>query len=244
MLLGRQSDGGARRSDDESTDGVGQTPVIGRSTRSQGGRGMLADREQQNAAEQDDDACQEYRQGRWDAAAEGPEGPHALLAARLEAVLFVAGEPVPTAALADILGERPSDVERAGQVLARSLEGRGLTLVRASGAMQLTTAPLAAGDITRFLHSEEAVTLSGAAMETLALIAYRQPVTRAHIEAVRGVSSESPVKTLLRLGLVTELERLDQPGRPIAYGTTPAFLRLFGLASVEELPPLPDELDP
>lgn len=185
-----------------------------------------------------------YRQGHWEMATEASDGAQDPLSARLEAVLFVAGEPVSVSALADILGERPSDVKRAATRLAQSLEGRGLTLVRSAESLQLTTASLAAADVTRYLHSEEAVTLSGAAMETLALIAYRQPVTRAHIEAVRGVSSDSPLRTLLRLGLVIELERLDQPGRPISYGTTPDFLRLFGLSSIEELPPLPEEVGP
>ncbi len=189
-------------------------------------------------------ADQDYQQGQWEMPADSSDGTQSLLEARLEAVLFVAGEPVAVATLADILGARPSAVERAALRLAKALDGRGLTLVRAQGTLQLTTAPVATADIARFLHSEEAITLSGAAMETLALIAYRQPVTRAHVEAVRGVSSDSPLRTLLRLGLVAELERLDQPGRPISYGTTPAFLRLFGLSSIDELPPLPDEAGP
>jgi len=241
VLAGSQGHGDAGRRHEQTVDVRGEPLVISRRPRSEGGSSMVADLAGQDAAEQSDGAEQGYCQGQWEMPPDGPEGLHALLAARLEAVLFVAGEPVPTSTLADILGERPSDIESAADRLARDLEGRGLTLVRAAGALQLTTAPLAAADITRFLHSEEAITLSGAAMETLALIAYRQPVTRAHIEAVRGVSSDSPLRTLLRLGLVAELERLEQPGRPISYGTTPAFLRLFGLSSIAELPPLPED---
>ncbi len=205
---------------------------------------MADERGPQDYAAGEDEAGQGYQQGQWEMPVDGPDDAQALLEARLEAVLFVAGEPVSVATLADILGARPSTVERAASRLAKALDGRGLTLVRAAGTLQLTTAPVAAADISLFLHSEEAITLSGAAMETLALIAYRQPATRAHIEAVRGVSSDSPLRTLLRLGLVAELERLDQPGRPISYGTTPAFLRLYGLSSIEDLPPLPEETGP
>lgn len=142
--------------------------------------------------------------------------------------------------LAETLDAGRTDIESALDRLRQSLSGRGLALLRDGEAVQLTTSPAASDDVRRYLRSEEASTLSAAALETLAIIAYRQPVTRAGIEAIRGVGSESPLRTLLRLGLVTEIERLDQPGRPITYGTTSGFLRLLGLSSLEELPPLPD----
>lgn len=162
------------------------------------------------------------------------------LDARIEAVLFVAGEPVPVEVLAQALNCSAESVQQAVPSLRASLMGRGLGLVQVGRSLQLTTAAAAAADIRRYMQADEQISLSTAALETLAIVAYRQPVTRSQVESVRGVNCDSAMRTLLRLGLVTELERLDQPGRPIAYGTTPAFLRLFGLAALDDLPRLPE----
>lgn len=163
------------------------------------------------------------------------------LEARIEAILFVAGEPVTVEALSRTVGCSRDEATRAVSVLEASLSGRGVRLVRHRDSVQLATAVAAAADIRRFLQAEPDATLSPAALEVLAVVAYRQPVTRAQVEAVRGVNCDSALRTLSRLGLIADVARLDQPGRPIAYGTTAAFLRLCGLSSLEELPPLPDE---
>jgi segregation and condensation protein B len=102
----------------------------------------------------------------------------------------------------------------------------------------MVTAPEATDFVRRFLGLELTSKLSPAALETLAIVAYRQPATRAQIEAVRGVNSDSVLRTLVNRGLVEEVGRLDQAGRPIIYGTTFEFLQQFGLSSVEQLPPL------
>jgi segregation and condensation protein B len=162
------------------------------------------------------------------------------LAARIEAVIFAAGEPVPISALAKALSASVADVEQAAASLEQSLAGTGITLVRHNGSLQLATAPELAEDVRRFFQTEQQVSLSSAALETLVVIAYRQPATRQQVEEVRGVNCDSALRTLLRLGLVTELERLEQPGRPITYGTTGTFLHLFGLRSLSDLPPLPE----
>jgi segregation and condensation protein B len=109
--------------------------------------------------------------------------------------------------------------------------------------VQLVTAPETAGDVERFLGLEATTRLSGAALETLALIAYRQPITRAQMEATRGVNCDGVLKTLLGHGLVEAVGRLDQAGRPVIFGTTFQFLQQFGLADLGQLPSL-EELTP
>jgi segregation and condensation protein B len=116
----------------------------------------------------------------------------------------------------------------------------GLRLQRHQGRVQLTTAPEAAQLVERFLGLEATSRLSRAALETLAMIAYQQPVTRPQIDAVRGVNSDGVLKSLLNKGLIQEAGRAERPGRPILYSTTPDFLQHFGLNSLEELPPLQD----
>ena len=102
----------------------------------------------------------------------------------------------------------------------------------------MVTAPEAAGYVRRFLGLELTGKLSPAALETLAVVAYRQPTTRADVEAVRGVNSDSVLRTLINRGLIEEQGRLDQAGRPIVYGTTFEFLQHFGLSGIDQLPPL------
>ncbi len=160
------------------------------------------------------------------------------LAVKLEAILFVAAEPVSTAQLAAALDVAPSVVERGLNELDASLQTRGLRLQRHAGRVQLTTAPQLAELIERFLGLEATSHLSRAALETLAIIAYQQPVTRPQIDAIRGVNSDSMLKSLLNKGLILESGRADGPGRPILYSTTPEFLQHFGLNSILELPPL------
>ena len=160
------------------------------------------------------------------------------LAVKLEALLFVAGEPVATAQLAAALDVAPSVVERGLNELDASLSSRGLRLQRHAGRVQLTTAPQLAELIEHFLGLEATSHLSRAALETLAIIAYQQPVTRPQIDSIRGVNSDSMMKSLLLKNLILESGRADGPGRPILYSTTPEFLQHFGLNSILEMPPL------
>ncbi|HUI87823.1 MAG TPA: SMC-Scp complex subunit ScpB [Anaerolineales bacterium] len=160
------------------------------------------------------------------------------LSVQIEGLLFVAAEPVAPANLAEALDVAPSLIEAALQELDSSLHGRGLRLQRNSGRVQLTTAPQLAATIERFLGLEATTHLSRAALETLAIIAYQQPVTHPQIDAVRGVNSDSMLKSLLSKGLIIESGRADGPGRPILYATAPEFLQHFGINSITELPPL------
>lgn len=160
------------------------------------------------------------------------------LSVKLEALLFVAAEPATTAQLATALDVAPSVIERGLNELDASLQSRGLRLQRHAGRVQLTTAPQLAEEVERFLGLEATSHLSRAALETLAIIAYQQPVTRPQIDAIRGVNSDSMLKSLLSKGLVLESGRADGPGRPILYSTTPEFLQHFGLGSILEMPPL------
>jgi len=157
---------------------------------------------------------------------------------KIEAMLFVAPEPVTTAQLATALDVAPSVVERGLNELDVSLATRGLRLQRHAGRFQLTTAPQLTELIERFLGLEATTHLSRAALETLAIIAYQQPVTRPQIDSIRGVNSDSMMKSLLHKGLILESGRADGPGRPILYSTTPEFLQHFGLNSILEMPPL------
>ncbi|MBE7436667.1 MAG: SMC-Scp complex subunit ScpB [Anaerolineales bacterium] len=167
------------------------------------------------------------------------------LAARIEAMLFVSAEPVPVQQLSQALDVTVSVVERGLKELEDSLRSRGLRLQRHAGRVQLTTAPELAGLVETFLGLEAITHLSRAALETLAIIAYQQPVTRPQVDSIRGVNSDAMLKSLLSKGLILESGRTDGPGRPILYSTTPEFLQHFGLNSLTELPPLsaPKEAD-
>ncbi|MDR3574748.1 MAG: SMC-Scp complex subunit ScpB [Anaerolineaceae bacterium] len=156
----------------------------------------------------------------------------------LEALLFVASAPVTISQLAATLEKSNNEIEQGLQALQQFYAvGRGLSLQWHAGRVQLTSAPQAAGVIERFLGLEATARLSRAALETLAIVSYRQPITRPGIDAIRGVSSDGVLKSLLSKGLVEEVGRAEGPGRPILYGTTAEFLQEFGLASLAELPP-------
>lgn len=164
------------------------------------------------------------------------------LAAALESLLFVADAAVEPAQLARTLEITPAAAEAALAELdaAYRREGRGLRLQVRNGRYQLVTAPEAANLIENFLNLDASTRLSGPALETLAVAAYRQPVTRAQIEAVRGVDCSGVLRSLLQRGLLEEVGRLDAPGRPVLYGVTDLFMHHFGLTALHELPPLED----
>lgn len=162
----------------------------------------------------------------------------------LEAMLFAAPGPVTTSQLAEALMKPVETIEAELRGLAEDYQqGRGLGLQWHAGRVQLTTAPEFSAVIERFLGLEATARLSRAAMETLAIIAYRQPVTRPVMDAIRGVNSDSVLQSLMSKGLIQETGRTEGPGRPILYGTTGEFLQHFGLSSLSDLPPydVPDD---
>ena len=167
--------------------------------------------------------------------------PQTKLSARLEALLFAAPSAATAAQLAQALETTPREVEQAAEELDRRYDGSGLRLQRFRGRLQLTTAPETAEDVERFLGLEASSRLSRAALEALAIIAYQQPVTRPQIDSIRGVNSDTVLKTLLSHGLIEESGRAEAVGRPILYILTPDFLQQFGLNSLEDLPPLDGE---
>jgi segregation and condensation protein B len=163
------------------------------------------------------------------------------LAVALEAVCFALNRPVTLAEVASILGRAPGAVSSAAEALASQLRGRGLMLQRHGHDLQLVTRPEAAWAVQRALQPERPTRLSRPALETLAIIAYRQPLTRAGIESIRGVNCEAVLDSLERRGLIAEVDRQDSPGRPRLFGTTLRFLQIVGLERVDDLPPLGEE---
>ena len=166
-----------------------------------------------------------------------------LTLARVEALLFVAASPVTANQLAEALDLDIKTVESVLKTLETGYGNqRGINLQWHGGRVQLTTAPEYGEDVERFLGLEATQRLSKAAIETLAIIAYRQPVTRPGIDAVRGVSSDGVIKSLLSKGLIQEVGRAEGPGRPILFSTTAEFLQHFGMSSLAQLPPY--EIEP
>jgi len=160
------------------------------------------------------------------------------LPAALEALLFIASGAVSSAQLAEALGYPSADVESALAELDLLYQaGRGLRLQWHNGRVQVTSAPQFAPLVEKFLGLEATAHLSRASLEALAIVAYRQPITRPAIDSIRGVNSDGVMKSLLSKGLIQEIGRAEGPGRPILYGTTSDFLQHFGLGRLEELPP-------
>ncbi len=163
------------------------------------------------------------------------------LQGKIEAILYVAGEAVPLKELARALNigmdELNHELDRMKDVY--DFEQRGFMIKRFGNQVQLGTRALYAQDVIRLLQPVQQQSLSQAAMETLAVIAYKQPVTRAEIEAVRGVKCDYSLQSLTNKGLITEVGRKDTIGRPILFGTTDAFLSHFGIRDLEDLPPMP-----
>lgn len=171
---------------------------------------------------------------------ETPKGK--ALAGAVESVLFVTAEPMPRVELAKLFGLSAQELNDALDDMERDfLENeRGIRIFRTGDTVQLVTNPENDRWLIKLLAPPKEKSLSDSIMETLSVIAYRQPVTRADIEAVRGVRCEYAVSQLLKQGFIKELGRKDVVGRPMMFGTTDAFLRRFGLHSLEELPPMPE----
>lgn len=164
------------------------------------------------------------------------------LAGRIEAILFVAGEPVRVEELAKALNVTVRQVENELAKLRDEYDfnQRGFTLKRFGHQVQLATRALYATDVVHLLQPVQKQSLTQAAMETLAVIAYKQPVTRAEVEQVRGVKCDYSVQSLMKKELIMEVGRKETLGRPILYGTTENFLAHFGLSTLDDLPPMPE----
>jgi len=163
------------------------------------------------------------------------------LAAVLEALLFVSGEPVPLARLVSVIGTvSKAEIEQALKTLQEQLdqEGRGIQLVKVAGGYRLVTKSDYAPWLKRLDKAKTAQKLSRSALESLAIIAYKQPLVRAEVEEIRGVETSGVIRTLLERKLVRIVGRKEVPGRPIMYGTTKFFLEHFGLQDLSQLPPL------
>ena len=160
----------------------------------------------------------------------------------IEAILFAAGESVPAARLSLILGAGEEEVLAAAEELREKYEReqRGMRILRLDDRLQMCSAPEFAPYISKVLEQRKPPMLSQPALETLAVVAYFQPVTRAYVEQVRGVDSSYTVSALCERGLIEECGRLEVPGRPAIFRTTDVFLRTMGISSLAELPPLPD----
>src|SRR6266704_3682016 len=162
----------------------------------------------------------------------------AQIAAAIESVLFVSGRPLECAELRKLLDIDEATLFEGLQGLGQQLEsqGRGIRLQRLGTQVQLVTAPENARYVAALLGLPMTARLTTAAMETLAVVSYRQPATRAQIEAIRGVNSDRALASLIQHGLVGEIGRAQTVGRPALFATTPEFLQLFGLTSLEQLP--------
>lgn len=169
------------------------------------------------------------------------ELPHELTEVGLEALLFVAERPLTRREIAALAGVERSVVDERLGDLEVSLAGRGIRLVASGERVELVTAPEVGALIARYVGAD-AIHLSPAALETLAIVAYRQPMTKAAVERIRGVDSDYTLRSLLHRRLVVDLGRADAPGRPILYGTGFDFLERFGLTSLDQLPFLDAEV--
>lgn len=164
----------------------------------------------------------------------------------IEGLLFVSGdEGIEAKQLAEILTVSTEEIIELIEEMKLDFkkQHRGVQIVEMAGTYQLTTLQEHAPFFERLAYSPSSSTLSQAALETLAIVAYRQPITRAEVEEIRGVKSEKAIQTLTNKLLIKEVGRLEGTGRPILYGTTKEFLDYFGLGKLEDLPPLTDEID-
>jgi segregation and condensation protein B len=167
--------------------------------------------------------------------------PAKLTEAALEALLFVAERPLTRREIATVAGVDRATVDSRLGDLEVTLRDRGVRLVASGERVELVTSPEAGALIARYVGAD-AIRLSPASLETLAIVAYRQPVTKATVERIRGVDSDYTIRTLLHRRLVVELGRAETPGRPFLYGTGFDFLERFGMTSLDELPPLESDV--
>ena len=169
-----------------------------------------------------------------------PGQPDADTVRAIEAIVLVAAEPVPAELLAQLLEQPTAMVERLCAELARSYDeaGHGFTLARVAGGYRYQTHADLAPYVERFLLDGQRARMSAAALETLAIVAYKQPLSRAQIASIRGVDPDGVLRTLQARGYIAEIARDSGPGQAILFGTTPAFLEKLGLSSLADLPPI------
>ena len=160
----------------------------------------------------------------------------------LEAILLVAVEPVTTKLLAQVLEQPAGVIEVLCNRLAATYDaaGHGFQLVKVAGGFRLQSRPELSAYVEKFILDGQQARISSAALETLAIVAYKQPISRAQISAIRGVDPESVLRTLQSRGYISEVARDDGPGLAVMYGTTPLFLERLGINSLEDLPPISD----
>lgn len=161
----------------------------------------------------------------------------------VESILYVSGDPIELKSIAQLLD---LDIGQAKQLLSNmadcyNFERRGLQIININNKYQLGTRPEHGEYIERFIGQEQGQNLSQAVLESLAIVAYKQPITKAEVEAVRGVKCDYTISVLCKRNYIKEIARRDTPGRPIVYGTTDLFLRNFGLSTIKDLPPLEKE---
>lgn len=192
----------------------------------------------------DDPELEELLEPATEAAAVDEPVPLAARRPGLEAVLFLADEPIEVALLAELVDAAPSEVEEELESLARAYRetGSGIELRRAAGGWRMYTAPTATPVVRRFALLGRTGRLTQAALETLAVIAYKQPITRQMVSDIRGVNADGAVRSLVARGFVTEVGRDPGPGQAVLYGTTTTLLERLGLDSLDELPPLTEFL--
>jgi len=183
----------------------------------------------------------ETRNGELTTVEEGPDqlpGDITALKAAVEAVLFTMGDSVDLDTLSAVLNLKPEDTRTVIDRLAQEYEssGRGIRIIRLEDRYQLATKKELYPVLIRMARQPQKINLTDVVMETLSIIAYKQPVTRVEIEKIRGVKCDHAINRLIEFGLIREVGRLDAPGRPIMFGTTEEFLRHFGTDSLEELP--------
>ncbi len=183
----------------------------------------------------------ETRNGELTTVEEGPDqlpGDITALKAAVEAVLFTMGDSVDLDTLSAVLNLKPADTQTVIDRLAEEYEssGRGIRIIRLEDRYQLATKKELYPVLIRMVRQPQKINLTDVVMETLSIIAYKQPVTRVEIEKIRGVKCDHAINRLIEFGLIREVGRLDAPGRPIMFGTTEEFLRHFGTDSLDELP--------
>ena len=162
----------------------------------------------------------------------------------VESLLFVTKKPISPQEISQVTGFEPFVAERLLDEITSDYEKRPLQVIKVANGYILATRPQYSEFIDKFLNSPVSVTLSKQAFETLSIIAYRQPVTKIEVEKIRGVMSDSPIKSLFEKNLIKEAGRSEAPGRPILYMTTVDFLKQFGLNDLKDLPSMEEELSP
>lgn len=164
------------------------------------------------------------------------------LSSVIEALIFVSGDPLPVRRLMDLLEKEEEEIKSAIELLSKHLDdsNSGMQVMEVAGGYQLRSRPIHSEYVNRFLERKRKQTLSSAALEALAIIAYKQPITRAEVEAIRGVGVDGVLKSILDKKLVKITGVKEVPGRPNLYGTTKHFLEYFGINSLKDLPPIED----